>query len=104
MIIFNYDQLDQFLSALIHRVGNEVFAYYIEERNPNGELTGENIIYLQFLGHPDPSLTALYQCRIKINKKEEREQLMATLLQAFQKAGGIQMIQGKIQEMFMSVA
>ena len=104
MIIFNFDLLEQFLQALPRRIGNEVFAHYIEEKNPNGELTGEHTIYLQFLGHPDQSITVLHQCRIKIIKKEEREQIIASLMKAFEKAGGIQLIQGKIQEMFMSVA
>ena len=104
MIIFNYEKLDNFLTNLIRRVGNEVFAHFIEGNSNQDEPIKNPTLILQYLGRVDPSLLALHQCVLKFQKKEEKDAIIQTLLVAFEKAGGIQLVSGKIQEMIMSLA
>jgi hypothetical protein len=104
MIVLQYDTLEQFLQALNRRVSNELFSH-IEENNPSHEESGKNFkIILQYLGRIDPALLVLHQCVIKIQHQEEKDQILKSITQAFEKAGGIVLIQGKIQELILSVA
>jgi hypothetical protein len=106
MIIFNYDVLDQFLEMLPNRAINQIFTQYIEPKNGEGLPSQMHKLVLQFLGRPDPSNTnflVMYQTAIKISSKKERDEVIANLRKAFD-AGGIQLVQGCINEIFMSIS
>jgi hypothetical protein len=103
MIVFNFEILDQFLAALSNRIHNQIFFHI---RAPNSGSDQNESVYevmLQFLGRPDPQVLVLHQCAIKLQKKEEREVVIARLKETFKTAGDIILIQGRIQELIMSL-
>ncbi len=104
MIVLNYENLEQFLFALQRRISNEVFAQYVEGKNSQDENSTTHTMILQFLGRVDPNVLALHQCSLKLQKQEEKDELIQTLQQSFEKAGDIQLIQGKIIDIMMSLA
>jgi hypothetical protein len=104
MIVFNYDGLEDFLRALERRISNEVFAQYLDRPSPQVENDSTHTVILQYLGKLENSITVLHQCVLKLKKQEEKDQLIQTLQDAFEKAGGIQLIQGKIVELVLSLA
>jgi hypothetical protein len=107
MIVLNFELLDQFLQAMANRINNSVFFHFIDRYGPKEEENAaENVceVLLQFLGRPDPAITALYQCKVKFQKKEERETIIAQLSKAFKVGGEITLVQGRIQEIIMSIA
>ena len=106
MLVFNYEILDQFLTALNQRINNQIFFHFRDPgQNADLDMSSEtNEVILQFLGRPDSVLTALYQTKMKIAKKEDRNVILSQLETAFKVAGEIHLIQGKIYEIVMSLA
>ena len=85
MIVFSYDILDDFLSALSRRISNEIFSQYIEPNQSTDIAANRNKIILQFLGRPDPTnvnLLVLHQIAIKISNQKEKEDVMENLKKA----------------------
>lgn len=106
MLVFNFELLDQFLTALSQRINNQIF-FHFRDPGVNSELdlsSDSNEVILQFIGRPDAVLTALYQTKMKIAKKEDRTAILSQLESAFKSAGEISLIQGKIYEIVMSLA
>jgi hypothetical protein len=106
MLVFNYENLDHFLNALGQRINNQIFFHFRDPgQNSEMDMSSEtNEVILQFLGRPDNVLTALYQTKMKIAKKEDRSVILTQLESAFKSAGDIILIQGKIYEIVMSLA
>ena len=107
MIVYNYENLEDFLSALSRRMNNEVFSQYIEPKSTPDISSGDFKLILQFLGRPDnnnTALIALYQCVLKIKTIKERDDTIKELKNAFEAAGGISLIQGWIKEIFQSIS
>jgi hypothetical protein len=106
MIVFNFDRLDDFLARLPQRAVNDVFTEYVEPKLTGEVPTQSHKLILQFLGKPDPQspqLIILHQCAIKIGSKKERDDVIENLKKAFD-AGGIRLVQGCINEIFMSIS
>lgn len=107
MIVYNYENLEDFLNALSRRINNEVFSQYIEPKNLPDISSGDFKLILQFLGKPDStntSLIALHQCVLRIKTIKERNDTIKELKNAFEAAGGISLIQGWIKEIFQSIS
>jgi len=107
MIVYNYENLEDFLKALSKRINNEVFSQYIESKSTPDISSGDFKLILQFLGRPDinnTSLIALYQCIIRIKTIKERNETIKELKKAFEAAGEISLIQGWIKEIFQSIS
>ncbi len=107
MIVYNYENLEDFLKALSRRINNEVFSQYIEPKNTPDISSGDFKLILQFLGRPDTnntSLIASYQCVLRIKTIKERDKTIDELKNAFEATGGISLIQGWIKEIFQSIS
>jgi len=107
MIVYNYENLEDFLKALTRRINNEVFSQYIEPKSTPDISSGDFKLILQFLGKPDitnTNLIALHQCVIRIKTIKERNNTIEELKNAFEAAGGILLIQGWIKEIFQSIS
>ena len=107
MLVFNFENLENFLEALKFRMQNEVFSTYLEPESSLGASPQNHKLILQFLGKPDEkniSLHALYQIRMTLKKKNERTEIIAQLQKAFEIAGGIKLIPGTITEIFQSIS
>ncbi|MHA1475058.1 MAG: hypothetical protein ACTSQ5_07710 [Promethearchaeota archaeon] len=107
MIVFNYENLEDFLKALSRRIINEVFSQYIEPKTTPDISSGDFKLILQFLGKPDvnnTTLIALHQCVLRIKTITERNKTIKELKNAFEAAGGISLIQGWIKEIFQSIS
>ncbi|QEE15169.1 hypothetical protein DSAG12_00993 [Promethearchaeum syntrophicum] len=107
MIVYNYENLEDFLKALSKRINNEVFSQYIESKSTPDITSGDFKLILQFLGKPDinnTTLIALYQCVIRIKTIKERNDTIEELKKAFEAAGAISLIQGWIKEIFQSIS
>ena len=107
MIVYNYENLEEFLKALSRRINNEVFSQYIEPKNTHGISSGDFKLILQFLGKPDinnTTLIALHQCVLRIKTIKEKNNIINELKNAFEAAGGISLIQGWIKEIFQSIS
>lgn len=106
MIVFNFDILDQFLGALACRATPFVFTQYVEPHTAEGVPVTTHKLMLQFMGRPDPQspqLMVLHQCVLKIQAKKERDEIIASMKGAFD-TNGIKLIQGYINEIFMSIS
>jgi len=107
MIVYNYENLEDFLKALTRRINNEVFSQYIEPKSTPDISSGDFKLILQFLGKPDTTntnLIALHQCVLRIKTIKERNNTIEELKNAFEAAGGILLIQGWIKEIFQSIS
>ena len=107
MLIFNFEIIDDFLKALKYRIVDEVFSEYLEPETSLGASPQNHKLILQFIGRPDEkntSILALYQIRIRIKQKNERNEIINHLQEAFAKVGGISLIQGNITEIFQSIS
>ena len=107
MIVYNYENLDDFLTALSRRINNEVFSQYIEPKSTPDISSGDFKLILQFLGRPDidnTALIALHQCVLRIKTIKEKNNTIKELKNAFEAAGGISLIQGWIKEIFQSIS
>ena len=107
MLVFNFERLDDFLPALKYRIQNEVYSEYIEPETSLGASSRNHKLILQFLGNPykeNTNLIALYQIKIQIKKKDEREKIIEKLKAAFEKTGAVKLIQGSITEIFQSIS
>ena len=90
MIVYNYENLEDFLKALSKRINNEVFSQYIESKSTPDISSGDFKLILQFLGRPDinnVSLIALYQCVIRIKTIKENYQHPGKRFKAFYHIG-----------------
>ena len=106
MIVFQYQTLEDFLGALKYRVIDEVFSRYIEPETEMGAASNRHELILQFLGHPDSQNTnilGLYQIKVDIKTKQERDSIITHLKEAFKKTGKISLIQGSISEIYRSI-
>lgn len=107
MIVYNYENLEDFLNALSRRINNEVFSQYIEPKTTPDISSGDFKLILQFLGKPDSNntaLIALHQCILRIKTIKERNDTIKELKNAFEAAGRISLIQGWIKEIFQSIS
>ena len=107
MIVYNYENLEDFLKALSRCINNEVFSQYIEPKNTPEISSTDFKLILQFLGKPDinnTNLIALYQCVLRIKTVKERNNTIEELKKAFDTAGSISLVQGWIKEIFQSIS
>ena len=107
MIVYNYENLEDFLNALSRCINSEVFSQYIEPKNTPDISSGDFKLILQFLGRPDinnTTLIALHQCVLRIKTIKEKNNTIKELKNAFDAAGGISLIQGWIKEIFQSIS
>ncbi len=107
MIVFNYEILDDFLTAISRRVSNELFSQYIEPEKNSELVAFRHKLILQFIGRPDPAnihFTVLHQIVLPISGSKEKEEIIANLKKAFLTAGEITLIQGHINEIIMSIS
>lgn len=107
MLVFQYNQLEDFLTSLKYRITDEVYSQYVEPNNAMGAASNQHHLILQFLGHPDTknvNILGLYQIRIEINTRQERDSIIVDLQKAFATAGNIKLIQGSITEIFRSIS
>ena len=105
MIVFNYEILEDFLSALNRRVSNEIFSQYIEPEQNSELVAYRHKLILQFIGRPDPSnihFAVLHQIAIPISGSKEREEIIGNLKKAFQTSGEVHLIQGYINEIIIA--
>ena len=107
MIVFNYKKLDDFLAKMVLRMGNTVFTQYIEpSTNPDLSENRHKLI-LQFLGYPsqgNTDLNILHQISLGIKSSAERDEVIVKMKKAFEKIGDISIVEGYINEIFMSIS
>ncbi len=107
MIVFNYERIEEFLVNLDKRIGNKIFTNYVEP-GPNSDLApNKHKLVVQFLGYPavdNNSFQVLHQCRLFINSKKERDEVINQIKKSLEKVEGIHIVQGHISEIFISIS
>ena len=107
MIVFNYERLEEFLMNLDKRIGNKIFTKYVEP-GPSSDLApNKHKFVVQFLGYPsvdNNSFQVLHQCRLFINSKKERDEVIEKMKKSLDKIEHVRIVEGHISEIFISIS
>jgi len=96
MIIIKVEKVEDFVSFLDRRLGDEIFYEFLD--------TGENldtIVVLYYLARID-TLNVIYQVELKFPKVRDREAIKKKLDEF--EFGNIRLIPGKLREIYMSIS
>lgn len=96
MIIIKVEKVEDFVSFLDRRLGNEILYEFVDSGDPMG-----TTVVLYYLAKIDP-LNVIYQVDLFFPKIREKDQI-AKKLGEFQ-FGQIRLVPGKLREIFMSIS
>ncbi|MBD3353818.1 MAG: hypothetical protein GF364_20215 [Candidatus Lokiarchaeota archaeon] len=104
MIVFDIEDLENFMLFLPKRVGDEIFFHVDQEKKNSVEIREEVRVVLHFLGNLDESKIALYQTRLTFKKGASKETIYTEMKKVFEEQGKMKLINGRISEMFISIS
>ncbi len=96
MIIIKVEKVEDFVSFLDRRLGNEILYEFVESGDPMG-----TTVILYYLAKIEP-LNVIYQVDLFFPKVHEKNEIKKKL-DEFQ-FGQIRLIPGKLREIFMSIS
>ncbi len=96
MLVIYLDEIEDFVRFLDRRSMNEIFY----EINPDSNST---TIALHFLGQVG-EMIVLYETRIEVRAGKQTEEVLKEIKDTFSTIGEIELIKGKIREIFISLA
>ena len=98
MIVIDIKKLEDFLTLLPKRLGNEIY-FHLEQRMDKNE------VVLHFLSKvEDTEILCLYQTTIKFSSKIKKEKIYTEMDDVFKEFSEIKLIQGRISELFFSLS
>ncbi len=96
MIIIKVEKVEDFVSFLDRRLGDEIFYEFLDT---GGNL--DTIVVLYYLARID-TLNVIYQVELKFPKVRDREAIKKKLDEF--EFGNIRLIPGKLREIYMSIS
>jgi len=96
MLVMYLDEIEDFVRFLDRRTMNEVFYEIISDVN-------SATIALHFLGQVG-DMVVLYETRIEVRAGRQVEEVLKEIRETFNTIGEIELIKGKIREIFISLA
>jgi len=103
MIVFDIDELEDFMKLLSKRVTNEIFFYTRDDENKHEvQMSGEYEIVLHFLGKIDETRIGLFQTKLKFSKNDAKEKVYNEIKNVFMQNTEIKLIKGRITEGYLT--
>ena len=96
MLVIYLDEIEDFVRFLDRRVMNEIFYEITPDINSAS-------IALHFLGQVG-EMIVLYETRIEVRAGKQTEEVLKEIRETFSTIGEIELIKGKIREIFISLA
>jgi hypothetical protein len=96
MLVIYLDEIEDFVRFLDRRSMNEIFY----EINPDMNSAS---IALHFLGQVG-EMIVLYETRLEVRAGKQTEEVLKEIQETFNTIGEIELIKGKIREIFISLA
>ncbi len=96
MLVIYLDEIEDFVRFLDKRAMNEIFY----EITPDSNST---TIDLHFLGQVG-EMIVLYETRIEVRAGKQTEEVLKEIRETFSTIGEIELVKGKIREIFISLA
>ncbi len=96
MLVIYLDEIEDFVRFLDRRSMNEIFYEVNQDSNSAA-------IALHFLGQVG-EMIVLYETRIEVRAGKQTEEVLKEIRQTFGTIGEVELVKGKIREIFISLA
>ncbi|MHA1339709.1 MAG: hypothetical protein ACTSRZ_06145 [Promethearchaeota archaeon] len=103
MIIFEIEELEDFMKLLQKRINDEIFFYIKDEKDTQEFPAGsEYEVILHFLGKIDDSRIGLFQTKLTFSRMDPKDKVFSEIKRVFEQNTAIKLVRGRISEGYIS--